>query len=171
MGSGGSWSGAKDVVVRVTCVTLPISSTPNHGTYTVSTTASSNLRVEGILFQFAPVNLAEEGPGVLNRSTLTGRGESAGDRIPDIAGVSMIDVQVEKWLMEDGRRSLKGQLIVGTGGGRGGEERNEERGLWEIDGLGWIRHSPKYNRGPLSQTQGRGPLRCERGVGRSSMIM
>jgi hypothetical protein len=91
IGIGGSWSGAKEVVVRVTCVTLSISSTPVKGTYTVSTTASSNLRVEGILFQFAPVNLAEEGPGVLNRSTLTGRGESAGDRMPDMSIVLIID--------------------------------------------------------------------------------
>jgi hypothetical protein len=91
IGIGGSCRGAKEVVVRVTCVTLLISSTPDRGTYTVSTTASSNLRVEGILFQFAPVNLAELGPGVLNRSTLTGRGESAGDRIPDISSILMID--------------------------------------------------------------------------------
>jgi hypothetical protein len=103
MGIGGSWSGAKEVVVRVTCVTLFISSTPDKGTYTVSTTASSNLRVEGILFQFAPVNLAEEGPGVLKRSTLTGRGESAGDRIRDISSILMIDYE-----QVDGRRSLKG---------------------------------------------------------------
>jgi hypothetical protein len=44
-----------------------------------------------MLFQFAPVNLAEEGPGVLNRSTLTGRGESAGDLIPDISSIWMND--------------------------------------------------------------------------------
>ena len=87
IGIGGSWRGAKEVVVRVTCVTLFISSTSTTRTYTVSTTASSNLKVEGILFQFAPVNLAELGPGVLNRSTLTGRGESAGDLIPDIMGI------------------------------------------------------------------------------------
>jgi hypothetical protein len=93
IGIGGSWRGAKDVVVLVTCVTLFISSTPDRGTYTVSTTASSNLRVEGILFQFAPVNLAELGPGVLNRSTLTGRGESAGDRMPDMSIVLVIDYE------------------------------------------------------------------------------
>jgi hypothetical protein len=91
MGIGGSWSGAKEVVVRVTCVTLLISSISTARTYTVSTTASSNLRVEGMLFQFAPVNLAEEGPGVLYRSTLTGRGESAGDRMPDMSIVLVID--------------------------------------------------------------------------------
>jgi len=91
IGIGGSWRGAKEVVVRVTCVTLFISSISTTRTYTVSTTASSNRRVEGILFQFAPVNLAELGPGVLNRSTLTGRGESAGDRIPDILSLLIID--------------------------------------------------------------------------------
>ena len=91
IGIGGSWRGAKEVVVRVTCVTLPISSTSDQGTYTVSTTASSNRKVEGILFQFAPVNLAEEGPGVLKRSTLTGRGESAGDLILDMSRMLVID--------------------------------------------------------------------------------
>jgi hypothetical protein len=91
IGIEGSFRGGKEVVVRVTCVTLPISSTPDKRTYTVSTTASSNLRVEGILFQFAPVNLAEEGPGVLYRSTLTGPGESAGDRIPDMSSILMVD--------------------------------------------------------------------------------
>jgi hypothetical protein len=103
MGIGGSWSGAKDVVVRVTCVTLPISFAPDKATYTVSTTASSNLRVEGMLFQFAPVNLAELGPGVLKRSTLTGRGESAGDLIPDISSIVVVD---DRYV--DGRRSLRG---------------------------------------------------------------
>jgi hypothetical protein len=52
--------------------------------YTVSTTASSNRRVEGILFQLTPVNRAEDGPGVQYRSTLTGRGESAGERMAAI---------------------------------------------------------------------------------------
>jgi hypothetical protein len=37
------------------------------------------------------VNLAEEGPGVLNRSTLTGRGESAGDRILDMSSMLLDD--------------------------------------------------------------------------------
>lgn len=48
-----------------------------------------------MLFQFAPVNLEVEGPGVLNRSTLTGRGESAGDRMPDMVIISMIDYDYE----------------------------------------------------------------------------
>jgi hypothetical protein len=40
--------------------------------------------------------------------------------------------------MMEGRRSLKGQLIAETGSGRGWEERNEQRDLWEIDGPGWV---------------------------------
>jgi hypothetical protein len=86
IGIEGSCRGAKEVVVRVICVTLFVSSSfdPGGMAHTVSTTASSKRRVEGILFQLAPVNLAEEGPGVAYRSTLIGRGESAGDR----AGIS-----------------------------------------------------------------------------------
>jgi len=59
-------------------------------THTVSTTASSNRRVEGTLLQFTPVKREEEGPGVLYRSTLTGRGDSVGDRMVGISSVCNI---------------------------------------------------------------------------------